>query len=118
MGNRKCEMLKKFQHNRNIVKVINFDYGLWSWSKGLPVTIRKSKLGKTGGKAKPLDDEDNSMTGGVNTSPSSFHPLEGSFGFRKLWIGGFLPGERNQKSVYGLYWEAKERQSSSPAGLG
>jgi hypothetical protein len=23
-------MLKKFQHDRDVVKVLNFDYGLWS----------------------------------------------------------------------------------------
>jgi len=35
MGYRKREMLKKFQHDTDIPKVFDFDYGLWGQSSGL-----------------------------------------------------------------------------------
>jgi hypothetical protein len=36
MGYRKREMLKKFQHDKDIAKVLNFDYGLWDKDGGYP----------------------------------------------------------------------------------
>jgi len=30
-------MLKKFQHNKDIAKVSNFDYGLWVSKKDMPL---------------------------------------------------------------------------------
>jgi hypothetical protein len=53
-------MLKKFQHDRDIVKVLNFDCGLWSWSKWLPAMMRDDNKFQTKeklrGEAKAIED--------------------------------------------------------------